>query len=225
MRKMVGPFLLLVCLIATPAAAQTSFQFSLPGLQAPEADNVDGFRLALFHAKNASVEGFDLGIASFSEAERQSGFSMIWGLGRVTGPSSGLASGFVNVHTGIDSSVNAAFINSIRTQESGANIGFINVIEREEQHRYQRYRNFGRVECPGRFRQRHEEDQSRSDRFPEHRRQRFPAGIPVLQLPEGLAPIRKDDLPVLTGPGSELVCAAFEPLGFPGPDRGLVFGS
>ena len=128
MRKTIGPFLLLLCLIATPAAAQTSFQFSLPGLQAPEADNVGGFRLALFHAKNASVEGFDLGIASLSEAERQSGFSMIWGLGRVTGPSSGLASGFVNVHTGIDSSVNAAFINSIRTQESGANIGFINVI-------------------------------------------------------------------------------------------------
>ena len=129
MRKTIGPFLLLLCLVATPAAAQTSFQFSLPGLQAPKADNVDGFRLALFHAKNASVEGFDLGIASLSEAERQSGFSMIWGLGRVTGPSSGLASGFVNVHTGIDSSVNAAFINSIRTHESGANIGFINVID------------------------------------------------------------------------------------------------
>ena len=27
MRKMVGPFLLLLCLIATPAAAQTSFSF------------------------------------------------------------------------------------------------------------------------------------------------------------------------------------------------------
>ena len=126
---MIDPFLLLLCLLASPAVAQTSFQFSLPGVQAPEADNVDGFRLALFHAKNASVGGFDLGIASFSETGRQSGFSMIWGLGRVTGPSSGLASGFVNVHSGIDSSLNAAFINSIRTHEGGANIGFINVID------------------------------------------------------------------------------------------------
>ena len=32
------------------------------------------------------------------------------------------------------------------------------------------------------------------------------------------------DLPALTGPGSGLVYAAFEPLGFPGPDRELVFG-
>ena len=131
MREMAGSFLLLLCLIATPAAAQTSFQFSLPGVQAPEAHNVDGFRLALFHAKNASVGGFDLGIASFSEAERRSGFSMIWGLERVTGPSSGLASSFVNVHSGIDSSVNAAFINSIKTQESGANIGFINIVDQK----------------------------------------------------------------------------------------------
>ncbi len=32
------------------------------------------------------------------------------------------------------------------------------------------------------------------------------------------------DLPALTGPGSKLVYAAFELLGFPGPDPGLVFG-
>jgi len=121
--------LLLLCLLATPAIAETSFQFSFAGAQAPEDPDVNGFRIALFHGKNTSVRGFDLGIASFSEAGNQSGFSMNWGIGKVTGQSSGLASGFVNVHTGVDSSFNAAFINSIKTQKSGVNLGFINVTD------------------------------------------------------------------------------------------------
>jgi len=121
--------LLLLCLISTPAIAETSFQFSFAGTQAPEDPDVSGFRLALFHAKNTSVRGFDLGIASLSESGNQSGFSMNWGIGKVTGQSSGLASGFVNVHTGVDSSFNAAFINSIKTQKSGVNVGFINVTD------------------------------------------------------------------------------------------------
>ena len=121
--------LLLLCLVATPAMAETSFQFSAAGAQAPEDPDVNGFRIALFHAKNASVRGFDLGIASLSEAGNASGFSMIWGIGKVTGKSSGLASGFVNSHTGEDTSFNAAFINSIKTQKSGVNLGFINVTD------------------------------------------------------------------------------------------------
>jgi hypothetical protein len=35
---------------------------------------------------------------------------------------------------------------------------------------------------------------------------------------------KSSDQPALIGPDSELVYAAFEPLGFPGPDPGLVFG-
>jgi hypothetical protein len=35
---------------------------------------------------------------------------------------------------------------------------------------------------------------------------------------------KEADLPALTDPGLELVYAAHEPLGFLGPDRGLVFG-
>jgi len=119
----------LLCLLAAPAFGETSFQFSAAGAQVPSDPNVDGFRLALFYAKNQSVGGFDLGIVSLSESRRSSGFSMIWGLGKVTGQSSGLATGFVNVHRGEDTGANAAFINSIRTMKSGVNIGFVNLTE------------------------------------------------------------------------------------------------
>jgi hypothetical protein len=118
-----------LCLLATPALAQTSFQFSAAGAQAPSDPIVDGFRIALFYGKNESVSGFDLGIASLSESRNSSGFSMIWGLGKVTGRSSGLASGFVNLHTGEDSGVNAAFINSVKSMQNGVNIGFVNVTD------------------------------------------------------------------------------------------------
>jgi len=119
----------ILCLLALPAAAQRSFQFQAAGAQMPKGENVDGFRISLFYGKSQSVRGFDLGIASFSESARSSGFSMIWGLGRVSGRSTGLASGFVNLHSGEDTGVNAAFINSVKTLKNGANIGFINVTD------------------------------------------------------------------------------------------------
>jgi hypothetical protein len=122
-------YLSILLLMATSASAETSFQFSAAGAQAPSDPNVSGIRIALFHGKNESVRGFDLGIASLSEARSASGASMIWGLGRVTGRSSGLACSFVNIHTGEDFGVNAAFINSVKTLKSGVNIGFVNVTD------------------------------------------------------------------------------------------------
>lgn len=118
----------ILCFLAAPAMGEASFQFSAAGAQAPTDPDVGGLRIALFYAKNQNVSGFDLGIASLSEAANTSGFSMIWGLGRVTGKSTGLASGFVNLHSGADTSVNAAFINSVKTT-TGVNIGFVNVTE------------------------------------------------------------------------------------------------
>jgi len=119
----------LSCFLAVPAAAEVSFQFSGAGAQAPSDPDVNGFRLVLLYGKNRSVGGFDLGIFSLNEAANASGLSMIWGLGRVTGKSSGLAGAFVNIHSGEDEGVNAAFINSVKTVKSGANIGFVNVTE------------------------------------------------------------------------------------------------
>jgi hypothetical protein len=119
----------LLCVLATPAFGEASFQLGVPGAQAPKDPHVNGFRLVFLHGKNESVNGFDLGILSFSEARSASGLSMIWGLGRVTGESSGLASAFVNIHSGEDTGVNAAFMNSVKSLKSGVNIGFINVTD------------------------------------------------------------------------------------------------
>lgn len=118
-----------LCLLATPATGETSFQFAAAGAQSPADPDVNGFRLVLFYGKNQSVSGFDLGIASLSETTNASGFSMNWGMSKVSGQSSGLASSFVNLHSGEDTSVNAAFINSVKTLKSGVNIGFINVTD------------------------------------------------------------------------------------------------
>jgi hypothetical protein len=118
-----------LCLVAVPALAETSIQLSALGAQAPKDPDVNGFRISLFYGKNQSVRGFDLGIASLSESTKSSGFSTIWGIGRVTGESSGLASAFVNIHTSVDTGVNAAFINSVSTMKSGINIGFVNVTD------------------------------------------------------------------------------------------------
>ena len=119
----------LLILVAMPAAADSSFQFSAAGNRTPDDPNVDGFRIVLFYGKNTAVSGFDLGIVSLSESERSSGFSMNLGIGKVTGSSSGLASGLVNVHSGEDTGVNAAFINHVKTMKSGANVGFVNVTD------------------------------------------------------------------------------------------------
>jgi hypothetical protein len=116
-------------LLASAAAAETGFQFSAAGAQSPADPNVNGFRLVLFYGKNESVRGFDLGIASLSESVNSAGVSMNWGIGKVTGRSSGLAASFVNLHTSQDSGVNAAFINNVKTMKSGVNIGFVNVTD------------------------------------------------------------------------------------------------
>jgi hypothetical protein len=122
-------YLSLSCIFAIPAIAEAPFQFAAAGAQAPEDPDVSGIRIVLFYGKNQSVHGFDLGICSLSESVESSGFSMNWGVGKVSGKSSGLATGFVNIHTSEDTGLNASFINIARTMKSGANIGFVNVTD------------------------------------------------------------------------------------------------
>lgn len=117
-------------LVTTAAmASDTSFQFSLAGVQAPEGDNVSGMRLALLYAKNDNVSGLDLGLASFSESANQSGFTFNMGLSKVTGSSSGCACALINIHEGSDSGFNGAFINIIKSVDDGVNVGFLNMTE------------------------------------------------------------------------------------------------
>ena len=110
--------------------AETPFQFAAPNLRAPDDPNVSGIRFALFHGRNQSVRGVDLGFLSLSETTNLSGFSAVLGMGKLNGNMSGCATGLINIHAGRDTGLNAAFVNRvnrINTLESGANFGFLNV--------------------------------------------------------------------------------------------------
>jgi len=119
--------LLVLPFLASAAHAEVAAQFGSPWVQAPKDPNVAGLRFVLFNAANDSVRGFDVGMLSLSEAKRQSGVSMNWGIGKVTESSSGLASSFINLHSGVDTGLNAAFVNSVNTMKNGVNLAFINV--------------------------------------------------------------------------------------------------
>jgi hypothetical protein len=120
---------LIVLLCSTTALAEATFQFNMPGLQAPKDPDVLGMRFVFLYGKNQSVRGLDLGFASISESVTQSGFTFNMGLSKVTGASSGCACSLVNVHTGNDSGFNGAFINIVHAIEKGVNGGFVNVTD------------------------------------------------------------------------------------------------
>jgi hypothetical protein len=114
---------------SSAAFAETPFQFTAAGLQAPSDPDVKGMRMVLLYGKNTNVNGLDLGFAAISEAVNQKGFSFNMGLTQVTGTSTGCASSLINVHSGEDSGFNAAFINFVKNIEEGVNVGFLNVTD------------------------------------------------------------------------------------------------
>ena len=129
--KRMGPLFLCLAVLffAAPALAQAGFQFTMPGVRAPDDPNVEGIRFSLFHGKNSNMSGFDLGFASLSESENRDGLAIIMGLSKTTGKSSGLNSALIVLHDGEATGVNAGFINQVKTLTSGANIGFLNITE------------------------------------------------------------------------------------------------
>ena len=119
----------IVFLYVPAAFADAGFQFNTIGVQAPEDPVVSGMRLNLLYGKNEKVTGFDLGLASYSEAVTQSGLTLNLGISRVTGASSGCGCSLINIHQGADSGVNIAFINVLQNAEKAVNISFVNVTE------------------------------------------------------------------------------------------------
>jgi hypothetical protein len=121
---------LVILIHANAALAGTAFQFTAPNLQAPEDPDVNGVRLSLFHGKNRSVRGFDLGILSLSESAQLSGLRLVAGVGVVTDEmSGGAAFALVNYHTGRDSGMNGAFINKLNHTEHAFNLSFLNIAD------------------------------------------------------------------------------------------------
>jgi len=125
---MVLCFSLLVC--ANLASAETPCQFGVPNKNAPADPDVNGVRLSIFHGKNRSVRGLDLGLLSLSETSSLSGVGLVLGMGKVTGElSGGAAFSLINIHTGRDRGLNAAFVNRINSAENAVDVGFVNVAD------------------------------------------------------------------------------------------------
>jgi hypothetical protein len=120
---------LIATLIASAAHAETSAQFTLPGLRAPDDPDVTAFRFSLLHGTANSVSGLDLGLFSFSETKDFSGFSFIMGIAHVTGESDGCLCSLVNIHEGKARGINVAFINSAKDVSEGGNVGFVNITD------------------------------------------------------------------------------------------------
>lgn len=121
---------LALLLLADTALAETAFQFNAPNLRAPDDPVVNGARVSLFHGRNTSVRGFDLGILSLSESSGFSGFSLIAGVHRLTGDmTGGVALNLVNYHGGRDRGVNAAFVNKLNSTEQAFNVSFLNLAD------------------------------------------------------------------------------------------------
>ena len=121
---------LLILLHAGAAGAQATFQFAAPDFRTPEDPNVEGMRLSVFHGKNQSTSGFDLGLIGVSETETLTGFSLVAGMSRVTKAMDGAVSiGVINYHTGSDRGVNAAFINKLNDAEKAVDIAFVNIAD------------------------------------------------------------------------------------------------
>jgi hypothetical protein len=125
---MVLCFSLLIC--ANLASAETPFQFGVPNHNAPDDPDVNGIRFSIFHGKNRSVRGLDLGLLSLSETSNLSGVGLVLGMGKVTGAmSGGAAFSLINIHTGRDTGLNAAFINRIDSAERAVDLGFVNIAD------------------------------------------------------------------------------------------------
>ena len=67
------------------ASAETAFQFTAPGLRAPDDPDVNGVRFSILHGKGQRIRGFDFGLLSLSESAELSGLGLVVGVGKVTG--------------------------------------------------------------------------------------------------------------------------------------------
>jgi hypothetical protein len=125
--------LLLALLIhANLAFAEAPLQLSVPNGRAPDDPNVNGIRISLFHGRNESVRGLDLGLLSVSETGNLSGLGLVAGMGKVTGDmTGGAAISLINIHNGRDAGLNAAFINRLGSPEKAVNIGFVQIADGE----------------------------------------------------------------------------------------------
>ncbi|MGL5948485.1 MAG: VC2662 family protein [Aeromonas sp.] len=123
------PFALLAAaLCASSAQASTAVQLSLPGVNLPSDQQVEGVRGSFIYGKTSRVEGIDLPIFALSDTQRFTGLQLgvFFGAGRVRGQFEGVAINAFNWHHGNDTGVNVAFVNLVNNV-NGINLAFANL--------------------------------------------------------------------------------------------------
>ncbi|MGL5031630.1 MAG: VC2662 family protein [Aeromonas sp.] len=123
--------LLLACSALTlcgVAQASTPVQVSLPGVNLPGSQQVEGFRASLLHGRTANVKGIDLPILGLSDVDQFSGLQLgvFLGAGRVRQQFNGVALNLFNWHQGQDTGVNFGLVN-VTNNVHGVNVGAFNV--------------------------------------------------------------------------------------------------
>ncbi len=119
-----------ISLLTGPALADTAFQFSTVGFQAPKDPDVNGIRLAIIFGENKSQRGLDFGILSMSQTSKLSGLSLIGGLCKVTGDmENGVSLSAANWHLGNDSGLNVSFANMVNNSTGALNFAFLNIAD------------------------------------------------------------------------------------------------
>lgn len=111
-------------------ANQTPVMFSsLNGFNAPQANAVEGVRLAVLHGKVNELKGLDIALLGISETNKTTGVNLgIWGASKVNKSMTGASLGFVNWIPGQTTGLNLGAVN-ITGDVKGANLGFVNYSE------------------------------------------------------------------------------------------------
>ena len=127
-KKICLAILATVSLSQTATANEVPAQFSTIGLNAPESQDVNGFRLSLFHGQTATVQGFDMAALGLSEVDKLDGisFNVLLGASKVNNEFSGASFSLFNWHLGHDTGVNMALVNNT-THVKGVNLAIVNL--------------------------------------------------------------------------------------------------
>lgn len=108
--------------------AATPIQISLPGLNLPAAQQVEGARASLLYGRTSSVKGIDLPVFALSDVNNFTGLQLgiFFGAGRVRNQFGGVAINALNWHDGQDTGVNLGFVN-LTNNVKGLNWGAVNI--------------------------------------------------------------------------------------------------
>ena len=99
--------------LAGVAQASTPVQISLPGVNLPSSNQVEGARASFLYGRTGQVKGIDLPVFALSDVDQFTGLQLgvFFGASRVRHQFGGVAINAVNWHEGQDTGLNLGFVN------------------------------------------------------------------------------------------------------------------